>query len=71
MGGRGATLIYHTHSHTRHCHMTRTNTLLERLVDLECDTLNLEIETMRKIQNFKQDINLLQIDDDHPSPPQV
>ncbi|CDH60817.1 predicted protein [Lichtheimia corymbifera JMRC:FSU:9682] len=44
----------------------RSNTLLERLVDLECDTLNLEIETMRKIQNFKQDINLLQIDDDHP-----
>lgn len=52
--------------HTRYYHMTRSNTLLERLVDLECDTLNLEIETMRKIQNFKQDINLLQIDDDHP-----
>ncbi|KAI7883106.1 hypothetical protein K492DRAFT_235606 [Lichtheimia hyalospora FSU 10163] len=44
----------------------RTNALLERLVDLECDTLDLEIDTMKKIQNFKQDINLLQIDDENP-----
>lgn len=44
----------------------RINTLLERLVDLECDTLNLEIETMKKIQDFKQDINLVQIDDSNP-----
>lgn len=46
--------------------LDRINTLLERLVDLECDTLNLEIETMKKIQDFKQDINLVQIDDSNP-----